>query len=725
MPPTLLSSTYEIREKLGSGGGGVVYKAWHTHLQKDVVLKSLHAGAAASLDAQRAEVDILKNLKHSFLPQLYDFIQEGQEVYTVIEFIPGQSLDKLLREGQRFSQQQIVKWAGQLCEALCYLHAQKPPILHSDIKPANVMLTPDDNICLIDFNIALMLGDEGVVAVGRSHGYASPEQYGPEDLALPMESTELVLETTELVPDETLLIEETEYDGKANTESLLHSGSVTDLLLEIDKHPAKPVPSPNRSYTSSAKKKMDVRSDVYSLGATLYHLLTGERPARAIDQVKPLVNFGVPFSEGIVFIIEKAMNPEPAQRFQSAEQMLRAIRNIHKLDRRWKLQTLKKDIAAILIIAMFAASGLCVFAGSRMMEQEKQDLYNSLVAQIEQAEPDRIEDLYAQADALFPGRIEAYHAKAVALATAGEYEACRNFIETSLATVHIAEDDEVSRAKLGDIYFIVANSYFEEEDYRNAAIYYREATANNQSNPEYFRDYAISMARIGDIATAQELLSQAEQMNLGDDSLDLLRGEIAYAKAEFSEAVVLFEKTIRSTRNETILYRAFRICDDAYKKQNDTSSEIKLLESAKAQLPVSRTNEILERLADAYARSGDYSKAVENFDELVRCGYKLFHIRQNLAILYHQSGDFGAAEKTLLEMQDDFPEDYHVPMRLALLYTDMQAQLPNEQRDYAQTKDCFDQAAVLYEKRKPGESDPEMQMLEEMISQLQQGGWFN
>ena len=75
-----------------------------------------------------------------------------------MDYIEGESLDKLLKRGVRFSQPQVIKWAKQLLEALSYLHSEihgSPPrgFVHSDIKPANLMLTPSGDICLIDFNI--------------------------------------------------------------------------------------------------------------------------------------------------------------------------------------------------------------------------------------------------------------------------------------------------------------------------------------------------------------------------------------------------------------------------------------------------------------------------------------------------------------------------------------------------------------------------------------------
>ena len=88
--PTLSDATYRIELELGSGGGGVVYKAWHTRLKKHVVIKELKMGSAHDIETQRNEVEALKNVKSAYLPQVYDFLTEGDRIFTVIEFVEGE-----------------------------------------------------------------------------------------------------------------------------------------------------------------------------------------------------------------------------------------------------------------------------------------------------------------------------------------------------------------------------------------------------------------------------------------------------------------------------------------------------------------------------------------------------------------------------------------------------------------------------------------------------------
>lgn len=330
----VIASTYELIEKIGSGGGGNVYLAYHRRLGKKVVLKADKRKISARPDLLRREVDILKELSHSYIPQVYDFFIEDETVYTVMDFIDGESLDKPLKRGERFPQSQVIKWAKQLLEALCYLHSPThgdPPkgYVHSDIKPANIMRTPYNDICLIDFNIALALGEENVV--GCSAGYASPEHYGLDYSSFGS--------ATATIEDETVtLLDETQTLTLSNARS-----------------------------SSSVKKIVpDVRSDIYSVGATLYHLLSGQRPAKNAMEVAPLSD--KEFSPQFVNIISKAMNPNPDLRYQTADEMLEELSHLHENDPRTKRLKKSNLIACIAISVLFLIGALTTFVGLKRMQ---------------------------------------------------------------------------------------------------------------------------------------------------------------------------------------------------------------------------------------------------------------------------------------------------------------------------------------------------------------------
>lgn len=89
---------------------------------------------------------MMKRLDHPSLPRIVDIIDNGITIYVVMDYIEGESLDKILAEYGAQPEELVIGWAKQLCDALSYLHSQKPPIIYRDMKPANVMLKPEGNI---------------------------------------------------------------------------------------------------------------------------------------------------------------------------------------------------------------------------------------------------------------------------------------------------------------------------------------------------------------------------------------------------------------------------------------------------------------------------------------------------------------------------------------------------------------------------------------------------
>lgn len=326
----LIADTYKLIGQIGSGGGSVIYLAEHLRLHKLLVLKADKRMLSKKPNVLRREVDALKNLNHSAIPQVYDFIEEDGTVYTVMDYIDGESFDKPLRRGERFSQDQVISWACQLLEALVYLHNRPPHgILHADIKPSNVMLTPQGDVRLIDFNIALALGEEGAIAVGRSFGYASPEHYGLD------------------------------YSSADRTQD---TASHAKTILES-------VPEASSSWRTSGRKAvmLDLRSDIYSMGATLYHILTGLRPSQNADEVTPISERT--YSSAVAGIIMKAMNPSPDLRWQSAKEMLYAFEHLRENDPRVKRHKRTIVVTTILLSLLCIAGIFASFVGLKQMEQ--------------------------------------------------------------------------------------------------------------------------------------------------------------------------------------------------------------------------------------------------------------------------------------------------------------------------------------------------------------------
>ncbi len=328
----IIAGLYELKTEIGSGGGGIVYLGRHIRLDKEIVLKADKRSLTVGTDVLRREVDMLKGLSQTYIPQVYDFVQENDTVYTVMDYIRGESLNRILDRSGKQPQARVIRWACQLLEALEYLHGRPPHgILHGDIKPANIMLRPDGSICLIDFNIALALGESGAVKVGFSRGYASPEHYGIEYADAGRRVRYLAQEGTETV---TMAASSTGGTGRGR-------GSVL----------------------------LDVRSDIYSLGATLYHLISGRKPAQDALLVEGLT--GQDCSPAVADIIRRAMSPLPKDRYQTAAQMREALFNLHRTDRRAQRRRRGIFVSAAVWSSLFLVGGICSFVGLKQLEQRQ------------------------------------------------------------------------------------------------------------------------------------------------------------------------------------------------------------------------------------------------------------------------------------------------------------------------------------------------------------------
>ncbi len=346
----IIADTYRVIGKIGGGGGGTVWLAEHLRLGKKVILKADKRKITTRPELLRREVDVLKNLHHPYIPQVYDFFAEDGIVYTAMDYIEGESLDRPLRRGETFPQATVIKWARELLQALDYLHSPThgdPPrgYTHSDIKPANLMRTPQNDVVLIDFNIALALGEANVI--GRSAGYASPEHYG-------LDYTENEDTVTVAAPAETVYVPSPDITAPAPP-----PGGGTGTV---------PGTAPQTGTASSRVKVVtpDVRSDIYSVGATLYHLLSGRRPAANAKEVDRLPDSQ--FSPQVVAIIAKAMQPNPDRRYQTAAEMLDALEHLWENDPRTKRLKRQRRIAGVVCGGLFALGAASAFVGLKRMQ---------------------------------------------------------------------------------------------------------------------------------------------------------------------------------------------------------------------------------------------------------------------------------------------------------------------------------------------------------------------
>jgi serine/threonine protein kinase len=267
---SLLNNRYRIVEVLGQGGMAAVYKAVDENLGVEVAVKENLFTTEEYARQFRLEATILASLRQPNLPRVSDhFVIEPLGQYLVMDFIEGEDLRQRLDRLGRLPEQEVIIIGVAICDAIDYMHSRQPIILHRDIKPGNVRITPTGHIFLVDFGLAKIVEGRETTHTGAramTPGYSPPEQYGTA--------------------------------------------------------------------------RTDCRSDIYSLGATLYCALTNALPEDGLDRAMKRVELtsikalNPKISDDLAGIIEKCLAIQPKDRYQNAEELRYDLMEARSISRR-------------------------------------------------------------------------------------------------------------------------------------------------------------------------------------------------------------------------------------------------------------------------------------------------------------------------------------------------------------------------------------------------------
>src|SRR5437016_3618216 len=276
-PDTILQSRYRILRHLGNGGMGAVYQAVDLRLGHTVALKQTLTADVELWKHFEQEARLLAQLNHPVLPRVTDYFTEGNRAFFVMQLVEGVDLAEIIaQQPGPFPQKAVIAWADQLLDALIYLHSHERQIIHRDIKPHNLKVTPTGQIALLDFGLAKSGGSNSQRESSRSvFGYTP--RYAP-----------------------------------------------LEQIQDLGTSP---------------------RSDIYALGATLYHLLTGIKPPDALaraaalisakpNPLKPANEINSALGSELAAILNKAMAQNPDERYAGAVEFREALRRVGRVDGR-------------------------------------------------------------------------------------------------------------------------------------------------------------------------------------------------------------------------------------------------------------------------------------------------------------------------------------------------------------------------------------------------------
>lgn len=184
---TILVARYKITAVLGGGGQGAVYQARDLNFpeaRRFVAVKEMHVTAsdpslkASTMKTFQREANILATLSHPAMPRIYDFFEDNDRAYLIMEYINGNNLEEILIKTKKLPMNKIIEWAIDLCDVLAYLHSNpSEPIIFRDMKPANIMVDSLGKVRLVDFGIAKIFVSGAKQTMIGTEGYSAPEQY--------------------------------------------------------------------------------------------------------------------------------------------------------------------------------------------------------------------------------------------------------------------------------------------------------------------------------------------------------------------------------------------------------------------------------------------------------------------------------------------------------------------------------------------------------------------
>lgn len=234
----------------------------------------------------------------------------------------------------------------------------------------------------------------------------------------------------------------------------------------------------------------DARTDIYALGVTMYHLVTGKSPYEPPYQFVPARELDKTLSHGIEYILNKCVQSEPEARYQNVDELLNDLDHIYRFDKAWKrVRTVKRVRVAVIAVMLAASIGLMA-AGQVVMAEEKEDRYLSLLAQASGmyvSDYDGAVAVLDEARNLFPGRADPDRMQTYALYLNSNWQDCVNLGEAALA--QFGADSQTL--------LTVASAQFELGNYEKAAEYFRQGAQGSDLSGDNLRDYAVSLGRMG------------------------------------------------------------------------------------------------------------------------------------------------------------------------------------------------------------------------------------
>ena len=480
------------------------------------------------------------------------------------------------------------------------------------------------------------------------------------------------------------------------------------------------------------RAQTDARTDIYSLGVTMYHLLTGKSPYEPPYQFVPARELVRDLSHGIEYILNKCIQSEPADRYQNVDELMADLEHIYRFDRAWQKYQNAKRIRVAVIVVMLAASVGLMIGGQVLMGREKESKYASLLAQASELyTTDYAQSISAldEARTLYPDRIEPDRQQTYALYLNGKWQECIDFGKAA-----IQEHGEDVQIRLS-----MASAQFELGEYEEATEGFAKGGELSVDN---LRDYAVCLGRLGQIDKAEQILEELIGRGTHPDVTQYVQGEVYFAQKEYLMAEAAFLDALDQSETSALTRRCYISLGDLYRDcaalvrvntspiEHPATKSAELLSSAVVQEGLRYDSVLWEMLALAYfeAYHTDASvpqnyltKAADCFTRVIELGVTKEYLYSNLYTIYYELKNFDKAEQALAAYEKMFPES-HMPHALrGMMLITIENEKPQTSRDYRPALNEYEVAGSMI---RSSDETTYYQQLGSLIENLRRNGWL-
>lgn len=656
--------SYKVIGVIGRGGMSEgVYLAKHLRLETKWAIKKIKLPKdCEKRNELKTEAEILKKLNWINIPKIVDIHEDADFLYMIQEFVEGITIANMIRD-EKFTQEQTIDIGIQLADTLDYLHNSHGKIIYRDMKPENVMIDENGSVKLLDFGIAkikLIHGNQDKVSYGTD-GYAAPEQY---PYFIDGKTGEYI------------------YDKKRNG---IHT---------------------------------DERTDVYSLGATLFDMLTGkiieakdrkkrEGIGKRIHEINPQIISGniddKSVGSGLKYVVKKCMNDEPDKRYQNMKQLINDLEKLNNgIQPNKKISFIKKvSILAVVIIGI----NLC-YGGYKTYKAYEHKKYLGMVSTSQEEiykgnfalQEKKLIDLVSK----YPKKNEALKVLLNSYIQRGDYN----------KVLDEANRDEC-KVKDWEIYSITGDACFHMNRYKEALKFYQTSSELLQTTKIEIK-IARTLARLGDVENATKIMAGLEE----NDEVLYLRAEIKYSEGDTTGALEELSKI--ETIKTNIDY--FMLEAQIYRKDMNYLQEMRVLEEALDEYKGSNKIVFYKLIGDAalriYQKNSDeiyVQKSVEAYSQMINNGGNLVDGKLRLARAYRFKKEYSKARENLEWVIKIEPENGEGYIQMAYLCIEEENSKNTKRKDYSRAEQYLKIGIPMLE------DQLQSQQAEEVLRKIQGG----